>query len=58
MTEIIATVLDNPNKFHKDNTTVQSRANIPKGYKRVDYAKGSFEDYLRNYCLLNSTFTG
>lgn len=39
------------NLIHKDSLTIQSRVKVPKGYKRVTYPKGSFEDYLRNYKL-------
>ncbi|TXE18772.1 hypothetical protein ES692_04785 [Psychroserpens burtonensis] len=35
----------------KDSLTIQSRVNVPEGYKRVVYAKGSYEEYLRNYKL-------
>ncbi|MBC3757302.1 DUF4846 domain-containing protein [Hyunsoonleella sp. SJ7] len=37
--------------LNKDSLTIKSRVNIPKGYKRVAYLKGSFQDYLRNYKL-------
>jgi hypothetical protein len=37
--------------INKDSLTIKSRVNSPKGYKRVDYPEGSFEDYLRNYKL-------
>lgn len=35
----------------KDSLTINSRVEIPKGYKRVNYPKGSFQEYLRNYSL-------
>lgn len=40
-----------PSLINKDSLTIKSRVNIPLGYERVDYARGSFEDYLRNYKL-------
>ncbi|GGD24689.1 DUF4846 domain-containing protein [Hyunsoonleella pacifica] len=35
----------------KDSLTIKSRVNLPKGYTRVSYPKGSFQEYLRNYEL-------
>lgn len=43
--------IETPNLINKDSLTIKTRVNIPKGYKRVTYTKGSFEDYLRNYKL-------
>lgn len=40
-----------PNLVNKDSLTIASRVIVPKDYKRVEYAKGSFENYLRNYKL-------
>ncbi|SDR93547.1 protein of unknown function (4846) [Formosa sp. Hel1_31_208] len=37
--------------IHKDSLTIASRVNIPKGYKRVTYPEGSFQEYLRHYKL-------
>ncbi|WP_034061332.1 DUF4846 domain-containing protein [Lacinutrix jangbogonensis] len=37
--------------IHKDGLTISSRVKMPKGYKRVEYPKGSFQEYLRNYKL-------
>lgn len=37
--------------INKDSLTISSRVKTPKGFKRVEYAKGSFQDYLRNYKL-------
>ena len=48
---IVSAVIDTPGLVNKDSLTIASRVNIPKGYKRVDYAKGSFETYLRHYKL-------
>ncbi|NRB60052.1 MAG: DUF4846 domain-containing protein [Winogradskyella sp.] len=40
-----------PSLINKDSLSIKSRVNIPDGYKRVRYPKGSFEEYLRNYKL-------
>lgn len=40
-----------PSLINKDSLTIATRVNPPMGYKRVAYAKGSFEDYLRHYKL-------
>ena len=39
------------NLINKENLTILSRVNVPKDYKRVNYTKGSFQEYLRNYNL-------
>lgn len=39
------------NLLNKDSLTIKSRVNLPKGYKRVEYSSGSFQEYLRNYKL-------
>lgn len=39
------------NLINKDSLTIATRVNPPKGFSRVPYAKGSFENYLRNYKL-------
>ncbi|RLJ67331.1 uncharacterized protein DUF4846 [Lacinutrix venerupis] len=44
-------VVSKPRLINKDSLTIRSRVNLPKGFKRVNYAKGSFQDYLRNYKL-------
>ncbi|WP_203255834.1 DUF4846 domain-containing protein [Hyunsoonleella ulvae] len=50
----IATVLT-ANVFtdllNRDSLTIKSRVNLPEGYTRVTYPKGSFQEYLRNYEL-------
>jgi hypothetical protein len=43
--------IDIPSLIDKDSLTIASRVNIPEGYSRVVYSKGSYEDYLRNYSL-------
>ncbi|WP_303317082.1 DUF4846 domain-containing protein [Flavivirga abyssicola] len=47
------TTLETPgfSLLNKDSLTIKSRVNAPDGYKRVQYPKGSFQDYLRNYKL-------
>ncbi len=35
----------------RDSLTIKSRVNLPEGYKRAIYPKGSFQEYLRNYKL-------
>ncbi|MGC6430105.1 MAG: DUF4846 domain-containing protein [Jejuia sp.] len=37
--------------LNKDSLTIKSRVNLPEGYSRVKYPKGSFQEYLRNYKL-------
>lgn len=49
--ETVTAVIETPSLVNKDSLTIASRVNIPEGYKRVDYTKGSFEDDLRNYKL-------
>ncbi|MFS4483770.1 DUF4846 domain-containing protein [Hyunsoonleella sp. 2307UL5-6] len=47
----IVSVVKPSSLLNRDSLTIKSRVNVPKGYKRVAYAKGSFQDYLRNYKL-------
>lgn len=50
----IATVLTvnvSTDLLNRDSLTIKSRVNLPKGYTRVSYPKGSFQEYLRNYEL-------
>lgn len=47
----VTAVVTTPSHINKDSVTIQTRVNVPDGYKRVSYPKGSFEDYLRNYKL-------
>lgn len=44
-------LIETQNLINKDSLTIKTRVNIPKGYKRVKYPKGSFQEYLRNYKL-------
>ncbi len=49
--DIAAFSVVTPSLINNDSLTIKSRVNIPIGYKRVNYATGTFEDYLRNYKL-------
>ncbi len=49
--ETVTAIIETPSLINKDSLTIKSRVKLPSDYKRVDYAKGSFEDYLRNYKL-------
>ena len=49
--EMVITSSTPSNLINKEGTTIATRVNIPKGFKRVDYPKGSFQEYLRNYKL-------
>jgi hypothetical protein len=49
--DIVKAVIETPSLINEDSLTIKSRVNIPEGYKRVEYPKGSFEAYLRNYKL-------
>ncbi|MFV0540887.1 MAG: DUF4846 domain-containing protein [Aestuariibaculum sp.] len=41
-----------PNRLiNEEGLTIKSRVKVPEGFKRVNYPKQSFEDYLRNYQL-------
>lgn len=48
---VVTASLETPSLINKDSVTIKSRVNLPEGYKRVSYAEGSFEAYLRNYEL-------
>ncbi len=48
---IVAAVVNKPSLLNKDSLTIKSRVNVPEGYTRVAYPKGSFHEYLRNYIL-------
>lgn len=49
--ETVKASIETPSLVNKDSITIASRVNIPKGYKRVGYTNGSFQDYLRQYKL-------
>lgn len=50
-TNLTGHVVEARSLINKDSLTIKSRVNVPEGYKRVTYTKGSFQDYLRNYSL-------
>ena len=47
----VTAIIETPSLINKDSLTIATRVNVPDGYKRVNYTKGSFQDYLRNYKL-------
>ncbi len=52
--KMISNIIKEPieyNLINKEGLTIKNRVNMPKGYKRVVYNKGTFEDYVRNYKL-------
>ena len=51
MEHVVTALVSKPGLINKDSLTIVSRVNVPVGYKRVTYPKGSFEEYLRNYKL-------
>lgn len=46
-----AAVILKSDHINKEGLSIRTRVNVPEGYTRVEYAKGSFQDYLRNYKL-------
>ncbi|MEJ6793327.1 MAG: DUF4846 domain-containing protein [Lacinutrix sp.] len=44
-------IISEENLINEDSLTISSRVKAPKDFKRVNYSKGSFEEYLRNYKL-------
>ncbi len=51
ITHLVNAISKKVNNIDKDSLTIASRVNQPKGYKRVTYPKGSFQEYLRKYKL-------
>ncbi|MBV7269806.1 DUF4846 domain-containing protein [Winogradskyella luteola] len=49
--DTVKAIVETPTLINKDSLKIKSRVNIPEGYRRAKYPKGSFEDYLRNYKL-------
>ena len=47
----VTAIIETPGLINKDSLTISTRVKVLKGYNRVVYTKGSFEDYLRNYKL-------
>ena len=50
-TKTVVAAIKTPYHINKEGTTIATRVNLPKGYKRVAYPEGSFENYLRHYKL-------
>ncbi|MBQ0785976.1 MAG: DUF4846 domain-containing protein [Oceanihabitans sp.] len=48
---IVEASIITPTLINKDSVTIKSRVETPDTYKRVNYPKGSFQEYLRNYKL-------
>ncbi len=49
--QFVNAITKTDNNLNKDSLTIASRVKPPKGFTRVNYPKGSFEDYLRHYKL-------
>ncbi len=47
----VVNTITTPNFIYKDGDSISSRVLVPKGYKRVSYKTGSFQEYLRHYKL-------
>ncbi len=47
----ITNVVLEPDYINVNGDSVSTRVLVPKGYKRVEYPKGSFQEYLRYYKL-------
>jgi hypothetical protein len=48
---LVKAIVKETNHINKSGLTIQTRVLVPEGYNRVQYPKGSFQDYLRNYKL-------
>jgi hypothetical protein len=49
--QLVSTISKSISTINEDSLTIASRVNAPKGFKRANYAKGSFQDYIRHYKL-------
>lgn len=47
----VAAVIKPVSLINEDSLLIKSRVKLLKGYERVTYPKGSFQEYLRNYRL-------
>ena len=47
----ITTAVKSVDLLNKEGLTIKKRVKVPKGYKRVEYPKESFQEYLRHYKL-------
>lgn len=50
-TTLVTSIIETSSLINKDSLTIKTRVNVPTGYVRVAYSKGSFENYIRNYKL-------
>lgn len=48
---VVENVVYKPDYIHKTGDSISTRVIVPKGYKRVQYAANSFQEYLRHYRL-------
>ena len=48
---MVLSSIESTDLISKDSLTISSRVRVPKGYKRVQYPHGSFQEYLRHYKL-------
>ncbi|WP_097046621.1 DUF4846 domain-containing protein [Flagellimonas pacifica] len=48
---VVSAMVIEPKLVNEDSLSIKTRVNVPEGYKRVAYPKGSFQEYLRNYKL-------
>ncbi|MFY7669817.1 DUF4846 domain-containing protein [Tenacibaculum sp. MEBiC06402] len=48
---IVKNTISKPNHINFSGDSISTRVKVPKGFKRVQYPKGSFQEYLRNYKL-------
>ena len=44
-------VIASTDLVNKEGSTIKDRVSVPDGFKRVAYAKGSYQEYLRSYKL-------
>jgi len=51
LSNVTKSIVLKANLINKDSLTISSRVKVLKDYKRVEYSKGSFQEYLRNYKL-------
>lgn len=49
--DTVVAVVETPSLINEDSLTIKTRVNVPEGYTRASYPKGSFQEYLRNYKL-------
>lgn len=48
---IVQNTISKPNHINTSGDSISTRVKVPSGFKRVEYTKGSFQEYLRNYRL-------